>query len=241
VALRLSAVKLRLPNGAAFSGRSAAWLHGIELPHATDRIEVTVPLASGVSGRVGVILRRAKLISGDVVVRQGMRTTSICRTLMDLAQTLPQVEAVVATDTALHARLVTLARLQSWLIARRGAKGIAKFRRIVALAEPASESAMETRLRLLLTGAGLPRPEAQVSLHDDSGRFLGRVDLYYPTSRLAIEYDGDHHRERLVADNRRQNALLDAGFRLLRFTRPDISSAPDVVVARVRAALIRRS
>jgi len=56
---------------------------------------------------------------------------------------------------------------------------------------------METRLRWLLINARLPRPEVQTNLHDDEGRFLGRADLYYPSARLVIEFDGGNHRERL--------------------------------------------
>ena len=96
---------------------------------------------------------------------------------------------------------------------------------------------METRLRWLLIRAGLPRPEVQVSLRDRDQRFLGRADLYYPAARLIIEYDGGNHRERLVEDDRRQNLLTNAGFRLLRFTAPDIYETPEVLVAQVRNAL----
>ena len=66
---------------------------------------------------------------------------------------------------------------------------------------------------------------------------MGRADLYYPGARLILEYDGANHRDRLVEDNRRQNLLINAGFRLLRFTATDIYQHPDVVVAQVRAAL----
>jgi very-short-patch-repair endonuclease len=90
---------------------------------------------------------------------------------------------------------------------------------------------------MLLVLAKLPRPEAQVSLHDEHDRFLGRVDLYYPAHRLAIEYDGGTHRTSLVEDNRRQNQLLNAGFRLLRFAFADIRETPTSVVDQVRHAL----
>ena len=56
------------------------------------------------------------------------------------------------------------------------------------------------------------------------GRFLARTDLYYPDHRLTLEYDGGTHRESLVEDNRRQNRLLRAGFRLLRFTASEKST-----------------
>jgi very-short-patch-repair endonuclease len=112
-----------------------------------------------------------------------------------------------------------------------------RLRRAIELAEPATESVMETRLRLLLVMARLPRPLAQVRLYDEAGEFLGRPDFYYPLHQLAIEYDGAQHRENLIGDNRRQNRLVDAGFRLLRFTAADVLSAPDSVVALVRRAV----
>jgi very-short-patch-repair endonuclease len=40
-----------------------------------------------------------------------------------------------------------------------------------------------------------------------------------------------------MADNRRQNLLLNAGFRLLRFTASDVHQRPDVVTAQVREGL----
>lgn len=101
------------------------------------------------------------------------------------------------------------------------------------LAEPA-ESPMETRLRWTLIQSGLPRPQVQADLRDSDGRFLGRADLYYPQARLVIEYDGANHRDRLVEDNRRQNVLVTAGFRMLRFTAAD---RPDAITAQVRRAL----
>jgi very-short-patch-repair endonuclease len=90
---------------------------------------------------------------------------------------------------------------------------------------------------MLLVLAGLPPPKAQVPIHDRAGTFLGRPDLYYPKAHLAIEYDGGSHRTTLVEDNRRQNRLVDAGIRLLRFTAGDIYSAPDSVIALVRGRL----
>lgn len=96
---------------------------------------------------------------------------------------------------------------------------------------------METRLRWLLIQADLPKPDVQTDLRDSEERFIGRADLYYPRARLVLEYDGGNHRERLVEDDRRQNLLINAGFRLLRFTAADIHHHPGIVVAQVREAL----
>lgn len=92
-------------------------------------------------------------------------------------------------------------------------------------------------MRMLLVSRGLPRPEAQVPIFDRFHRFLGRPDLYYREQRLGLEYDGATHRDSLAEDDRRQNRLLDAGVRLLRFTAGDIYNAPDLVVNLVRNAL----
>ena len=134
----------------------------------------------------------------------------------------------------LHAKLVTVSKLRAYISKHPRARGIARFRRVVDLAEPQAESPMETRLRVLLVLAGLPRPELQVPIYDDQGRFLGRPDLFYPEQRLAIEYDGGNHRDRLVHDDRRQNDLVGADRRLLRFTAVDVYEAPDSVVRQVR-------
>jgi very-short-patch-repair endonuclease len=67
---------------------------------------------------------------------------------------------------------------------------------------------------------------------------FGRADLYYPAARLVIEYsDGVNHRDRLVEDNRRQNLLMDAGFRLLRFSAADIYQRPDSISRLVHNAM----
>ena len=90
---------------------------------------------------------------------------------------------------------------------------------------------------MILVLGGLPRPQAQVPIHDRWGWFLGRPDLFYEKPRLGIEYDGGIHRETLAEDNRRQNKLLNAGVRLLRFTHADVLNNPALVVEQVRAML----
>jgi very-short-patch-repair endonuclease len=236
--LMLSAVARRLPAGAAFSGPTAAWLHGFEFSPC-DPIEVTIPNPVGIR-RAGAYVRRAALTSEEIVLRRGLPTTSALRTVVDLGGRNPLTEGVVAADLVLRARLVTLAEIRNYVAEHPRAKGIARLRRVVNLAEPNVESQMETRLRMLLVLAGLPRPEVQVPIYDDQGGFLARPDLIYRHQRLAIEYDGSNHRDRLVDDNRRQNGLIGAGYRLLRFTAPDVYGDPAQVVRQVRSAIRAR-
>ena len=232
----LIAAHRRLPDSAVFSGRTAAWLHGLDLPPC-DPVEATLPSQSRIAHVAGISVRRADLGAREVTRRRGLHTTSVVRTLADLGRRLPIMDAVAVLDSALHRRLLKRCHLESWLDSHKRFPGTARLRRAIELAEPATESVMETQLRLLLVLAGLPRPQAQVSLHDDSGRFVGRPDLYYPPQRLAVEYDGSAHRESLTADNRRQNRMVNAGFKLLRFSAADVLSTPDSVVLLVREML----
>jgi len=234
--LKLAAARRRMPPTAVFSGLTAAWLHGLDVAPCAP-IEVTIPKGGGVSGRSGLAIRRGALTKQEIVKIRGWRATSVIRTLRDVSARLSLTEAVVVADMALHQRLVDLQSLSKALATYAATPGVDRLRRVVANAEPASESQMESRLRMLLVMAGLPRPHAQFPVNDLMGRFVGRPDLYYPSRRLGLEYDGGTHRETLADDNRRQNLLLDAGVTLLRFTARDVLSAPDSVVRLVRRAL----
>ena len=234
----LAAVQGILPPCFVFSGGTAAWLHGLDLVPC-DPVEVIVPEACWVRPRTRLSVVRTAVARSEIVCVRGVPATSILRTMSDLGRRAPLVDAVVAIDEATHRGLVDKDELALFAAAHTGGKGIARLRAALDMAEPATESPMETRLRLLIVMAGLPRPAVQVSLHHE-GRFLARPDLLYEAERLAIEYDGAIHRESLVKDNRRQNRLVAAGYRLLRFTASDLAGHPDAVVSQVRGELFRQ-
>lgn len=233
---KLAAASQRLPPIAAFSGLTAAWLHGLDTP-PSDAIEVTVPKELGISTRAGIRLRRAALPEAEVVRSRGLRVTTVVRTVAEICCRLELVDAVVVTDSALRRRKVRISQLIDWANGHKGSPGINKLRRVMSFTEPAAESPMESRLRMVLVLGGLPRPRVQFPIHDDQGRFVGRPDLYYEHARLGIEYDGGTHRSSLAEDNRRQNKLLQQGVRLLRFTSRDVLHDPASVVLQVRTIL----
>jgi hypothetical protein len=184
-----------------------------------------------------VVFRRVSLEPKEIVLRRGFPATSPLRTVADLAWRLPLFDAVAAVDMALHRRLLTLDDLGSRAIDQHGKKGVRRLRRVLDLAHPAAESAMETRLRLVLHFGGVPAPEVQTDLFGDRGEFIARADLYFPIRRLVVEFDGSTHKTSLVEDNRRQNRLIGAGYRILRFTSADLMGSPDSVVNQVRRSL----
>jgi uncharacterized protein DUF559 len=220
-----------LPADAIFAGRTAAWIHGLFSDLASP-VEAALPAVNEARSRQGLNLWRCDIDPGEVTKASGFRATTVPRTLLDLCARLPPLEALIALDAAVRKELQW--RPKDFA----GRPGAARLRRLSDLAAPA-ESAMETRLRWLLISAGLPRPEVQVDLCDIAREFAGRADLLYRDARLVIEFDGANHRERLVGDDRRQNLITGAGFRLLRFTSADVYKRADVVVAQVRGELAR--
>ncbi|GAA3756303.1 hypothetical protein GCM10022225_46730 [Plantactinospora mayteni] len=237
------AVALTLPPGGAVGGLSAAYLWGVDLLARNAPVTALVPGATRPRPRPRVRCTLARLPAEDVTRFGGLPVSTPLRTAFDLGRTLPRTEAVVAVDALLNRRVVKPAALTDYLAARPGWPGVLLLREVLGLAEPLSESPMETRLRLLLVDAGLPVPIAQHDVYDARGRFVGRVDLAYPRLRIALEYEGDHHRERahFRQDVARLNDLRAAGWVVLRFTADDVLRHPARLVAQVTQAVRERS
>lgn len=232
-ALELEAVARALPESAVFSGLTSLWLHGLDIGPGKP-IEITIPADIGISARASLRVRRVVRLP-EATLRRELRTTPLERALLDSARSLPLVRLVAVVDEALRRRMTDLNRLEAEVGDNLRRPGVRRFRRAVQFSDGLAESPMESHLRVLLLQAGLPRPVSQAELRSREGAFLGRVDLYYPDVKLAIEYDGDVHRTQLADDMRRQNAILSAGYNLLRFTRSDLLDRPDAVVRQVRA------
>ncbi len=112
--------------------------------------------------------------------------------------------------------------------------------RVLRLIDPESGSVLESMCRALLTLAGLAPEQTQLVVRDGADRWIGRVDFAWPEQRLVVETDGfAFHADRRSyrADRRRGNALVLAGWGVLRFSWEDVVEHPDEVVVAVRAAL----
>lgn len=230
---------LLLPSGAAFAEMSAAVLWGVPL-RPPPEVTAFVPPGLHVRNRTGMIVRRIQLMADEVTDILGPSVTTPVRTAFDLAHRLPRVEAVIALDAMLHKRLIYQDTLAAYVDARRGDFGAGVARQIVGLADPSAESAMETRLRLVLLDGGLPPPVSQFRVMNGR-RIVARLDFAYPDAMLVLEYDGDHHRDRTTFrfDLERQNELRLLGWTVLRFTADDVLGHPMRVVAQVRTLLRR--
>ncbi len=231
-----AAAALAVP-GAVVSGRSAAVLWGVPLLGTDDDVELTVPPGSRAGAIRGIRVTRRALRLEDLARRRGVPLTTPLRTALDVGRIEPAVEAVVALDRLVGARLVTLEELRVAAAASTG-PGCRATRRAAERADGLAGSPQETRLRLLLHDSPLPRPVPQHVVRDADGRFLARVDFGWPEARLALEYEGVWHGrdQQVVRDRRRLNELTAAGWTVVFATAADLRD-PSALLARLAAEL----
>lgn len=238
--LLVSAVGLVLPLGAGFGGRSAAVLWGADdVAGADDPVDVLLP--RGVRWNAGPGVRRRALGPHQRLERVGRWwCTGRAETAVDVVRWLPLDDGVVLLDRLVTAGMTDLGGVRAAAALPR-CQGSARAREAARLADGRAESPQETRVRLVLLRAGLPAPVAQFRVFDAAG-FVARVDLAYPDLRIAVEYDGLWHGERraFLADRRRLNRLVAAGWVVLHVTLEDLRD-PGRLVARVRALRAQRS
>ncbi|MEH1166167.1 hypothetical protein V6V47_12350 [Micromonospora sp. CPCC 205539] len=231
-----------IPPGAAIAGRAAAALYGCATPAPGDPVDVLVPKASRIGPTAGLRVHHGDIEPGDVVARAGVTVTSPARTSWDLARWLDVVEAVVVIDALLAHRLTDVSALREYAQSRAGRRGWRSLLRAADLADPGAESPPESRTRVRLVLAGLPRPQTQWVVVD-RGRFVARLDLAWPEFKVAVEYDGLWHDDPLQfhRDRRRLNRLLGGEWIVLHVTGKRLREDFDGFLAEVRAALRTRS
>jgi hypothetical protein len=112
------AVVLSLGDASVLSHGSAAALWGLR-PPAAGPIHATVPGESGRRRREGITIHRS--VAVESTVHDGIPVTTIERTLLDLAATLPRRPLERAIDRAVERRLVDLGSVRE--VARPGRRG----------------------------------------------------------------------------------------------------------------------
>jgi predicted transcriptional regulator of viral defense system len=225
-------------TGGVVSHDSAAVLWHLEMAHVPGQ-HLTVPRNRSRVAVEGIEIHRADLEAGEIQQRAVVAVTSVLRTVLDCARTLPIRYAVVIADSALRNGLV---RYEELLAACRAAtgRGAERVRRVGELADPNSASVLESLLRVLLAENGLRPPMSQYPVYDSQGRIIARADFAWPRERLIVEVDGfEFHSSRADyrKDRRRWNAFTRMNWRVLRFSWEDVVEHPEYVVDAVRFEL----
>jgi hypothetical protein len=225
------------------SHRSAAVLWGLD-GFRQGRVEITRRRgtnfrAPGIRSHESLDLHLA-----EGTVRQGIPTTGLARTLVDLGAVV-RVEAVErAIDDAVRRGLVDLPTLWSTLAAhsRRGRRGVGALRKVLDERTPlgATDSWFEHTFVKALGTTPLPPPVLQHEITDDRG-FVARVDLAWPSRMVAVELDGKAfhlNAEAFERDAAKRNRLRLAGWLVLVVTWEMFRTRFYAVVTDIERALL---
>lgn len=172
----------------------------------------------------------------------GQPVTDAAQTFLDLAGTLDLIDLVVLGDSLVQAGQCLPQDLRAAAAASHAA-WVRSARRAAAYVRSGAESAPETRLRMLVTLAGLPEPQTQVPVPGRGGRVEFRLDLGWEQVKVALEYDGRHHierRDQWQSDLRRREECEGRGWRFVIVTSPDLYAAPPDLLRRIAATLQER-
>lgn len=226
-----------MPPRAFYFGRTAAALHGLPLPsrHSGEtHIHVGVTAGERRVDPLGVIPNHVRMHETDVVTLAGLPVSSVCRTWCDLAASgLRLGELVAAGDRIIWRRSPTGTREELGLAVSRyeSRRGIRSLRAALELLSDRSDSATESELRVAILLAGFPQPLVNVEVRA-GGREV-HPDLSWPDRRVAIEYEGDHHRtdrDQWHRDIRRDGGYAEGGWSLYRATFEDYRDPHDLLL-----------
>ncbi|MDI1460302.1 hypothetical protein QEZ54_04925 [Catellatospora sp. KI3] len=236
-----AAVRWLLPPRAVIAGRSAAAVHGGPEPADGDPVDVLIPPGHRFGPVHGIRVHTADMADDEVVGFPRLTVTSPLRTCWDLTQWYDLVEAVVQVDALLGLGAVKPAELAEESARRLERRGGRRFAAVTGLADGGAASPPESRTRVGLVLAGLPRPVTQHVI-DAAGRFVARVDLAWPRYRVAVEYDGVWHArtDQFHRDRRRLNDLVGQDWIVLHLTAHRLRTDFAGFVAEVAHALTVR-
>lgn len=176
-ALRAAALALLVDGAAVAVDRTAAWLHGLDLPgepvHAHDVLGRSHPgLHFG---------SRRRLADREVLtLPAGIRVTTPVRTLLDLGRLLAPDRALATLDLALRTGRCRAAGLFAELPAQSGLPGADRLPRLVASADARAADVAESLLRHCWYDAALPPPVPGLVLRGQ------RLALALPTHRFGV-------------------------------------------------------
>lgn len=214
------------------SGLTAARIHGAMWVDDASPIELTWS-----NGRPpdGLLVARAELDPAERELRSNLPVTSLSRTAFDIGRRGRLVEAVARLDALGNAARLTAEEVLDIADRHPGARGVRRLRRALDLYDPGAQSPRETWLRLVVMEGGFRRPQTQIPVRGPSGRRY-YLDMGWEDLRIAVEYDGDHHRSdkrTFGNDIVRLEELASLGWIVIRI----VAGTPRrEVIRRVRAA-----
>jgi very-short-patch-repair endonuclease len=200
---------------------------------------VTVRRASAVAPAAPVrVFRYPTLRDDEVVGLDGVPTTTVARTLLDLAAVVPAHHLRRAVERAEQLELFDLTAVTRTLDAHPRQAGRRRLLDLIAdlhdHGTARTRSDVEAAFLQLCLDHDLPRPQVN-RINNGAER-----DFRFPAHNLIVEVDGyAFHRGRraFTNDRARDREALRRGHRTLRFTATEVASTPAAVARELRALL----
>jgi len=236
---RWRAATLTTPGG-ALSHASAAAFHGIrDWPRQGGSHTIITRPGSGGPRRIGdLLVLRSTVLTGHVVVIDGIRVTTVERTLLDLA-TLASIDLRKAMREALRKGLTTIAKLTAAIETHKGRRGSRRLAKLVTKYERLQLERCKSDAEALaveqLDDAGLPLPDVNTMVAGEE------ADLHYEDLGLIIEIDGDQFHVLKDEDARKTGIWTKAGKKVRRVPSDDVFTDPDRVPSIVRDRIAERA
>ncbi len=235
------AAYLACGRDAVLSGPSALRRHGMGNTVGEAPFWVTVPPERHIRF-VGVRTIREALSPADVTEVDGMRVTTVARSVIDTLRVLPERVGQPILDQALLRGWLSLDELASRVDDFGGRRGGSQLRQAFARSQSGARSEAERRLHGLLDRAGISGWVADFKVVDSDGVLRAVIDVAFDKERLALEIDGlafHTDPDSFQRDRSRQNWLVNQGWTVLRFTWDDLMQRHRHVVQTITTALER--
>lgn len=242
----LAAVRAILAEGHFLSRRTAAHELGIPV-RASGAIEVGAVRPRKPRRRAEIVGHQLRpgvlreLPQGPLWLPHPADAWGLLAAVGDIGELVAAGDFLISGKSRCAAPACSLEELEETALRFQGLRGIDQLKRALPLLRTGVESPAESELRLVIVRAGLPTPQTSCAV-ETQGRVL-YADLGYPDLRIAIEYDGAYHFDggvhRARLDNERIEAMIDAGWRVLRVTALDLRD-PRKFLQRLVAAIQER-
>jgi hypothetical protein len=219
-------------DGALLSGPAAAYLYGLTsgsapIPHVTGSRERRVR---------GVVTTRSRVV--ERAEYRGIPITTVARTLVDLAASLPPRALARACHEAEVKYGTTPSQVEEVLARRSTTLGAGKLRKVLHGDVPVTASVLERRFLRLLADHDLPLPIT----NRPAGNF--RVDCRWPEHRLTVELDSYRYhnsRHSWERDRRREREARARGDDFRRYTYGDVCDTPRPMLRELSSRLGKRA
>lgn len=226
---------------ATMAGLSAAALYGTQWIDEAEPAELYRRNGKPVDG---ILVHRDELLEEEVRSCGGIFVTTPARTTFDLGRRVDRDTAVVRADAVARVTGVRAADVAPLIDTHPGVRGLVQLREVLNLMDSGAESPQETRTRLVLIDAGLPKPQTQIVVRGNFGAGRSaRIDMGYAEFKVGVEYEGAQHwtDPRVRANDIDRYAELAAqGWLIIRVSSDMLRLRPHVVVARTCEALRAR-